>query len=214
MAEGTFRKVLRVIERSALALGMAAALIVAAAIGSRWVAQGEARPLASEPGVAQTDVRDWTPRRVQAWREALKKMGPPPLATLRIRRIGVDVVVFDGTDDWTLNRAVGNIADTPLPGSSTGNIAWRAIGTASSVPSRTSRSGISSSSDRRTRRSLSRREDVIVTPEDVWVLDPTDTPSLTLVPLPVLFHRFRAETLHRQGARADGQRNSALQRSR
>ena len=39
---------LRVVERSALALGMAAALVVVAAMGSRWVAQGEAQPLASE----------------------------------------------------------------------------------------------------------------------------------------------------------------------
>jgi len=182
VAEGTFRKVLRVIERSALALGMAAALIVAAAIGSRWVAQGEARPLASEPGVAQTDVRDWTPRRVQAWREALKKMGPPPLATLRIRRIGVDVVVFDGTDDWTLNRAVGHIADTPLPGSSTGNIGMAGHRDGFFRPLKDIAIGdlIELTTEGRVDRYRVEKT-WIVTPEDVWVLDPTETPSLTLV---------------------------------
>ena len=75
---------------------MAAALVVAAALGSRWVAQGEARPLAAETNVAQADVRDWEPKRVRAWRDALKRMGPPPLATLQIRRLGVSVVVLAG----------------------------------------------------------------------------------------------------------------------
>ena len=121
MARGTFRTVLRVVERSALGLGMAAALVVVAAVGSRWVAQGEARPLASEATVVQADVRDWAPNRVRAWRDALKSLGPSPLATLRIRRIGVDVNVFDGTSEWTLNRAVGHIEGTPKPGDA-GNV--------------------------------------------------------------------------------------------
>ena len=101
------RAVLRIVERVALALGMAAALVVAAAVGSRWVAQGEARPIASDASVAQADVREWHPNRVRAWRAALKRMGPPPLATLQIRRLGVNVVVLGGTDDWTLAAKKG-----------------------------------------------------------------------------------------------------------
>ena len=112
---------LRAVERSALALGMASLLVVVAAVGSRWVTQGEARPLAYEASAATVEVQDWHPERVLAWREALQRLTPPPLATLRIARIGVRVTVLEGTDDWTLNRAVGHIEGTPKPGGS-GNV--------------------------------------------------------------------------------------------
>jgi sortase A len=181
VAEGTVRKVLRIVERSALALGMAAALVVAAAMGSRWVAQGEARPLAAEGDAAQASAQDWTPRRVQAWREALKRLGPPPLATLRIRRIGVSVVVLEGTDDWTLNRAVGHIADTPKPGS-TGNVGLAGHRDGFFRPLKDIAVGdlIEVEAEGRVER-YRVQHTWIVTPNDVWVLDPTDTPSLTLV---------------------------------
>ena len=181
VAGGTFRTVLRVIERSALALGMASALIVAAALGSRWVAQGEARPLASEGTVVQADVRDWTPTRVKAWRDALKRMGPPALATLRIKRIGVSVVVLDGTDDWTLNRAVGHIADTPKPGSA-GNVGLAGHRDGFFRPLKDIAVGDLIEVETEGRVDHYRVQHTwIVTPNDVWVLDHTDAPSLTLV---------------------------------
>jgi len=39
-----------------------------------------------------------------------------PLAVLRIPRLRVEVPVLPGTDDRTLDRAVGHIDDTALPG--------------------------------------------------------------------------------------------------
>lgn len=44
-----------------------------------------------------------------------------PIAKLEIPRIGLSVIVLDGTDEWTLNRGVGHIAGTSYPGSN-GNI--------------------------------------------------------------------------------------------
>jgi len=44
-----------------------------------------------------------------------------PLARLDIPRIGLSVVVLEGTDAWTLNRAVGHIHGTSYPGTA-GNI--------------------------------------------------------------------------------------------
>src|SRR4029077_6231528 len=38
------------------------------------------------------------------------------LAVLRIPKIRLEVPVLPGTDDFTLNRAVGHIDDTALPG--------------------------------------------------------------------------------------------------
>lgn len=175
------RSVLRVVERVALALGMAAALVVAAALGSRWVAQGEARPLASESNVAQADVREWHPNRVRAWRDALKRVGPPPLATLQIRRLGVNVVVLAGTDDWTLNRAVGHIDGTPKPGDA-GNVGLAGHRDGFFRPLKDVAVGdlIELATGERVDR-YRVTETWIVDPTDVWVLDRTESPSLTLV---------------------------------
>ena len=181
MARGTFHKVLRVVERSALALGMAAALVVVAAVGARWVAQGEARPLASEATVVQADVREWHPNRVRAWRDALKRLGPTPLATLQIRRLGVSVVVLAGTDDWTLNRAVGHIAGTPKPGDD-GNVGLAGHRDGFFRPLKDIAVGdvIEMATDKGVDR-YRVTQTLIVSPTDVWVLDPTETPTLTLV---------------------------------
>jgi sortase A len=181
VARTTFRTVLRVVERSALALGMAATLVVVAAVGSRWVAQGEARPLASEPGVADADVREWHPNRVRAWRDALQRLGPPPLATLRIRRLGVNVVVLAGTDDWTLNRAVGHIDGTPKPGDD-GNVSLAGHRDGFFRPLKDIAVGdmIELATGERVDR-YRVTQTLIVAPSDVWVIDPTETPTLTLV---------------------------------
>lgn len=67
------------------------------------------------------DDRLWSEKRVQAYKETLRRAFPTPLAVLRIPRAGVDVPVLPGTDEATLNRAVGWIAGTARPGE-TGNV--------------------------------------------------------------------------------------------
>ena len=62
------------------------------------------------------DMSLWDPERVAAWRGALNEPAPPPLAVLRIPKIRLEVPILQGTDDVTLNRAVGHIDDTALPG--------------------------------------------------------------------------------------------------
>ena len=177
----SFRTALRMVERSALALGMAAALVVVAAVGSRWVAQGEARSYASEATVVQADVREWSPNRVQAWRDALKRLGPTPLGTLRIKRLGVDVVVLAGTDDWTLNAAVGHIEGTPKPGDA-GNIGLAGHRDGFFRPLKDIAVGdvIELAAGERVDR-YRVTQTLIVAPSDVWVLNPTESPTLTLV---------------------------------
>src|SRR5262245_30738970 len=58
----------------------------------------------------------WSPQRIKAWHEAITRETPPPLAVLRVPKLGLEVAVLEGTDDWTLNRAAGHIEDTALPG--------------------------------------------------------------------------------------------------
>ena len=123
----------------------------------------------------------WSPERIQAWRAAQQEQGPGPLGVFRMPRLRIEGPVLTGTDDWTLNRAVGHIEGTALPGAAgnSGLAAHRdsffralkdvAIGDvielvtpASLVTYRVERTWI-------------------VLPEDVWVLDQTTSPALTLV---------------------------------
>jgi len=63
----------------------------------------------------------WSMKRITAYEESLTKQFAPPLAVLEIPKIGLEVPVFDGTDDVTLNRGVGRISGTARPGQG-GNI--------------------------------------------------------------------------------------------
>jgi sortase A len=126
------------------------------------------------------DLRLWSPERIQAWQDTLKQ-APVPLAVLRIKRLGVEAPVLDGTDDWALNRGVGHIDETAKLGTE-GNCgiaghrdgffrALKDIGPGDAIEIET----------------LQRVEVYqvertwMVEPEDVSVLDPTPMQSLTLV---------------------------------
>ena len=65
---------------------------------------------------AAPDLSLWDPERISAWRHASREPAPPPLAVLRIPKIRLEVPVLPGTDDFTLNRALGYIQGTALPG--------------------------------------------------------------------------------------------------
>jgi len=58
----------------------------------------------------------WAPARIREYRQSLAVDRSLPLAILRIPRIHLTVPVFNGTDALTLNRGVGRIAGTALPG--------------------------------------------------------------------------------------------------
>ena len=82
----------------------------------RDVAQFVAWQQGASPDPSHPDLSLWSPKRIQAWQDAQKTPAPAALAVLRIRRLGIEVPVLEGTDDWTLNRAVGHIEDTANPG--------------------------------------------------------------------------------------------------
>jgi sortase A len=127
------------------------------------------------------DLSQWDAQRIVAWRASLEEPAPPALAILRIPRIGLEVPVLPGTDDFALNRAVGHIPGTALPGTE-GNSAiaghrdgfFRGLkdiveGDAIEVDTLVGR------------RSYRVERTWIVQPEDVWVLDDSPVRSLTLV---------------------------------
>ena len=123
----------------------------------------------------------WSMQRVFAWRNAAKDAFPPPLAVLRIPKIHLEVAVLPGTDDRTLDRGLGHIEDTALPGGD-GNFAVAGHrdgffrGLKDILPGDTIEIETLNGRDR-----YRVEHTWIVDPTDVSVLDPTPAPSLTLV---------------------------------
>jgi sortase A len=58
----------------------------------------------------------WAEGRIAKYEESLHLTFAPPLAVLRIPRLGIVVPVLPGIDELTLNRAVGAIPGTAVPG--------------------------------------------------------------------------------------------------
>lgn len=75
-----------------------------------------ADPASGRADVSSLDFSLWSEKRVNAYKAALGMKLEAPLAVLSIPRIGVEVPVFDGTDDLTLNRGAGRISGTARPG--------------------------------------------------------------------------------------------------
>jgi len=145
------------------------------------VAAEGAPPLAGPTLGSKVDFRLWSVKRIAAYKDSLAKKADGPLAILRIPKIGLEVPIFNDTDDLTLNRGVGRILGTAKVGQP-GNLGIAghrdgffrglqsiAIGDAVEL----ARPG---HSDRYTVTQIR-----IVTPEDTYVLEPTPEPTLTLV---------------------------------
>ena len=123
----------------------------------------------------------WSPQRIAAWQRTLTLPREEPLAVLHIRRIGLDVPVLKGTSDATLDRGVGHIEDTAMPGTG-GNSGLaghrdgffrglKDVGVGDAIELET----LQETQTYRIERAW------IVTPDDVSVLDPTPAQSITLV---------------------------------
>ena len=127
------------------------------------------------------DQKEWSPKRIQAYQRSLSSNLHAPLGRLQIPSLGLSVIVLEGTDEWTLNRAVGHIEGTALPGED-GNVAIAGH-----------RDGFF-----RVLRKISKGDRIllttsngtyqycvsdiqIVSPEDIQVLNATSRPTLTLV---------------------------------
>ena len=74
-----------------------------------------------QPNSRIPDFRLWSPKRIEGYQTGASTNVPAPLGVLKISSVGIEVPVLEGTDDLTLNRAVGHIDETPDPGEQ-GNI--------------------------------------------------------------------------------------------
>jgi sortase A len=133
------------------------------------------------PDEANPDFRLWSTQRIAAYQESLRSAAPLPLAVLSIPSINLEVPVLEGTDEFALNRAVGHIDGTAAP-TQNGNIgiAGHRDGFFRALKDIQQGDVIELLTQKRTDRYVV-DEVLIVSPEDVAVLNPRAAPSLTLV---------------------------------
>jgi sortase A len=141
-----------------------------------------AGPVISEgPTLPEVDFTLWDNHRAQAYKQSFAEQSGVPLGVLRISKIHIELPVFDGTDDLTLNHAIGRIAGTARPGER-GNIGiaghrdgffrgLKDIAIGDTIELKTPK-GID----------MYAVEQInVVSPNDVTALGPRSVPSLTLV---------------------------------
>ncbi len=137
--------------------------------------------LTALPARLPADTTLWSEKRIKAYEESLEKSIKPPLAVLKISSIHLEVPVLDGTDDFTLNRAVGRIDGTAVPGGS-GNLGIAGHRDGFFRGLKDVHLGDPIELETLGGSQVFRVADIrIVSPEDVSVLDPTAGPVLTLV---------------------------------
>jgi sortase A len=135
----------------------------------------------SQHNPAIPDFRFWSQKRIEAYQASLIVRVPRPLGVLRISALNLEVPVLEGTDDLTLNRAVGHIEGTAVPGA-IGNvgIAGHRDGFFRGLKDIHPGDTLDLFTEKRNYRYVV-DEIVIVPPEDVSVLAPRAEPGLTLV---------------------------------
>ena len=171
-------------------LGWAAGLVCLVYVGAQYIdsRRGSQEALerfaelrATEKPTDSPDLTLWSSQRIAAWQSTLSLPRDVPLAVLRIARIHLVVPVLEGTSDVTLNRGVGHIEETAMPGTG-GNsgIAGHRDGFFRGLKD----VGLGDAIELETLhgKQIYRIERAwIVNPEDVSVLDPTPEDSITLV---------------------------------
>ena len=179
-----------------------------ACVQSFWVSQASAQTAVevnSHPQSDLPDLRLWSEKRIKAYQASLLVNVAPPLGVLDIPSLRLQVPVLEGTDDLTLDRAVGHITGT-APLGETGNIGiaghrdgffrgLKDIRIGDRIDLQWQRGGSHYIVD----------EIQIVSPDDISVLEPRAKPSLTLVtcypfyfvgsaPLRYIVHAMAADT--------------------
>jgi sortase A len=164
--------------RALIALGLACLIFYSIVTVHTWRSQAAAKSRVEQMISIErpTVVRRYVP-------DASKPLKTGELiGRVDIPRLGLSAAVAEGDDDKTLVKAVGHLPDTPLPWERRGNVALAAHrdGLFRSLE------GVRLNDDVRvvTSRGEFRyrvTKTHIVNPDDVWVIAPTDTPTITLI---------------------------------
>jgi sortase A len=142
---------------------------------------GGPESLSVATSASPVDFRLWSLKRISAYQDSLALKKDAPIAILRIPKIQLEVPVFNGTDDLTLNRGVGRVlgtADLGQPGNL--GIAGHRDGFFRGLQDIAQRDLIELVLPER-RDWYSVEEIRIVSPDDVSVLGQTTEQNLTLI---------------------------------
>jgi len=131
--------------------------------------------------IAAPNLELWAEKRIREYEESLKVEAAPPVAVMSVERLGIQVPVYDGADDFNLNRGVARIAGTAAVGAS-GNLGiaghrdgffrgLKDVAVGDRIDLLTGQGSLVY-----TVASIE-----IVDPTNVQVLEPTDEPTVTLV---------------------------------
>jgi sortase A len=132
-------------------------------------------------GVKSPDFHLWSPARIREYEKDLSIPLAQAVAVLRIPKIQLEVPVLDGTDEITLNRAVGLISGTARPGDG-GNVGIAGHRDGFFRGLKDVQEGDEIELETLTASQIYKIDHIsIVSPEDVSVLSPRTKPSLTLV---------------------------------
>ena len=182
---------LRWLERGLLGVGLAlaawcAAVLVEARFHSQLPIPASGAPLKVTQTVILPGEGGGTPRVEGPALSGRVEGRPAPSAGTLIGRLDAPTVkmsatVLEGSDDGTLSRGAGHIEDTPFPGEA-GNVGIAGHRDTVFRPLRHIQVGDPlelKTADRLFKYKISKT--IIVGPDDVYVLDPTEKPTLTLV---------------------------------
>jgi len=124
----------------------------------------------------------WSEKRIHAYYASLAHVFGTPMAILAIPKINLEVPVFEGTDDLTLDRGAGRITGTSHPGQS-GNIgiAGHRDGFFRGLKDVTKGDEIKLIMPNNAVATYVVDQITIVTPQDISVLQPRSVSSVTLV---------------------------------
>ena len=123
----------------------------------------------------------WAEGPTQAYARALDEEAPAAMAILRIPRIGLEGPILLGTDEWTLDRGLGWIEGTARPGE-VGNVGVAGHRDGFFRGLKDVKPGDAIELTTLSGQQVYRIERIfVVLPEDVSVLSPSPTPTLTLV---------------------------------
>jgi sortase A len=118
MASTTIKRKLGWLELG-LYLGGVALLVVFFQIRSSGERQREEGVRVFQETIEAAEQAEWTPnqelwadKRIREYEESLVVDAGPPLALLTIDKVGIEVPVYNGTDEFNLNRGVGRIIGT------------------------------------------------------------------------------------------------------
>src|SRR5690242_1080631 len=116
---------LTILDRSLLAVGLICILAYGGALMYRNLSSSAAIREFDRTAAVQrvridereeTDFSLWSDKRLRTYRETRATGKGSPLAVLTVARLKLRAAVFEGTDEWALNRGLGWIAGTALPG--------------------------------------------------------------------------------------------------